>query len=58
MPRDIHWHASIENIALYTVSAIIGINVLNIVAAKMAGSSNDGVRRVGEALGAITPSIG
>lgn len=49
-----HYHAGIEHILLYTFSAIVGINILGLIAAKMA-TADGGVGTIGRALGAVVP---
>lgn len=58
MPKEIHFHASLENVILYGVSAIIVIDVLGIAAAKMAQAHIPAVAKMGEAIGAIVPFKG
>ena len=58
MPKEIHFHASLENVLLYGLSAIVVIDVLGIAAARMAGSHVKAVSQIGEALGAIVPFKG
>lgn len=52
-----HFHAGIEHVLLYGVSALIFFNVLNIVAAH-AVTQGGMVGKFGSALGAITPGVG
>lgn len=49
--NDGHFHTGVHDIALYTVSAVIGINVLRLVAVKMAAMGGP-FHTLGSALGA------
>lgn len=49
-----HYHASVEDILLYGISAIVVINLLGLAAAKLA--ERDGYTgEIGKALGAVVP---
>lgn len=49
-----HFHAGIEHVVLYGVSAVIFINVAGLLAAQLA-KQNGSVGKFGAALGAVIP---
>jgi hypothetical protein len=51
---SLHWHASVENVLLYGISAIIVIDVLGLLAAKVAERPGT-IGQFGRALGAVVP---
>ena len=52
-----HFHAGIEHVILYGVSAVIFIDVMGLVAGKLAAQSGY-VGQFGRALGAVVPFKG
>lgn len=52
MPKA-HWHASVDQILLYGLSAIVVFNLVEWVGAKLAKTSNPWLKTTGEAMCAL-----
>lgn len=48
-----HWHASVDQILLYGLSALVVMNLLRLVAVPMVNSNQPLVKNVGAGLGAL-----
>lgn len=48
-----HWHASVDQILLYGLSAIVVFNVVRLIAIQVSKVDNPAAQTVGGALGAL-----